>query len=55
MSQSEEDKREEKIEKIKRAIWIHDKLIDRFPDLYKSLKQAYYDSYMEGKDGRINK
>lgn len=36
-----ETKKNEKIEKIKRAIWIHDRLIERHPELYKTLKNNY--------------
>ena len=28
-------------EKIKRAIWIHDRLIDKNPELYRNLKETY--------------
>ena len=37
----EEQKKAERLEKIKRAIWIHDRLIDKNPELYKAWKELY--------------
>jgi hypothetical protein len=28
-------------EKIQFAIWLHDKLIDKFPEIYKNMKKQY--------------
>jgi hypothetical protein len=42
-------KEESEKEKIKRAIWIHNRLIDRHRELYLALKEQYE---KEVKDGR---
>lgn len=39
MSDSQE--KEEEKEKIKRAIWINNKLIDVYPEIYKAMKEEY--------------
>jgi hypothetical protein len=36
-----EREKEEKLEKIKMAIWIYNKLIDNYPYLYEAMKKAY--------------
>lgn len=46
LEESKKDQEEEravKIDKIKRAIYIHDKLIDRYPEIYKNLKKEFED------------
>lgn len=31
----------ERREKVKRAIWINNKLIDTYPEIYKAMKEEY--------------
>jgi hypothetical protein len=40
-NRKEKDQGEERVRKIKRAIWIINKLIDRYPEIYKQLKEEY--------------
>ncbi len=44
-SQKQEDQEGKKVvvtdEQIKRAIWIHNQLIERFPDIYRILRRIY--------------
>jgi hypothetical protein len=42
----EETSQKEK-EKILRAIWIHNKLIDDYPEIYKYLKEIYEEARYE--------
>ena len=37
----QEGKKAARIEQIKRAIWFHDQLIERFPDVYRILRRIY--------------
>lgn len=44
-NKKEKDQEEEKaqeIEKMKRAVWIYNTLIDRYPTLYRNLKEEYH-------------
>ena len=41
INREEKDQEEERAKKIKRAIWIHNELIDRFPEIFKLLKEEY--------------
>ena len=40
-NQEEKNQKEDQIEKIKRAIWIHDRLIDKNPEIYRAWKELY--------------
>lgn len=46
MSEAEESKRKEdqgerKAAEIEKAIWFHNQLIERFPDVYRILRRIY--------------
>lgn len=37
----EEKEKERRREQLKRAIWINNKLIDTYPEIYKAMKEEY--------------
>jgi hypothetical protein len=40
-SKKGEDQGEERVQKIKKAIWVHNALIERYPDVYRVLKKLW--------------
>lgn len=36
-----QEKENEKAKEINKAIWVHNKLIERHPEIYKAMKEEY--------------